>query len=239
MKKNLILMLWPVVSMAGQLAPTPLPIFLKAGFSSVLEFDEAPTRVVLGNGQSFQVEKTDRSLVIRALASYAATNMFVYFKDEDPRLFILSASEDANPTYYKKFEKEVSPRLPEKAASHVVAKSLSKVIKKVEPQAGYVVRILRTEFDTKKDYLTLECDLESQSKEVLKPVWNLVRLTYKTSAITPYKLWAERQEVQKDSHVKFRVIFAKPNLPRDLKAVALVLPLLGQPTAINVSLQKE
>ena len=171
--------------------------------------------------------------MIRTLAPYAATNMFVYFRDEDPRLFILSASEDANPTYYKKFEKDVPPKPVEKTPVH-----FAHAVVKAEPRIGYVLRVLKADFDAKKDYLALDCELASQSKEVLKPVWNLVRLTYKTSALTPYKLWAERQEIQKDSHVKFRLIFAKPNLPRDLKGVTIVIPLLGQPTAISVPIQK-
>ena len=233
--KKIIFIIWPVFTItptfASQIPPSAFPIFLKAGFSSVLEFDETPIRVVLGDGQSFQVEKVDRSLVVRTLAAYAASNMFVYFKGEEPRLFVLTASEDANPTYYKKFEKDVPPKLLQKSVVTV-----SHIAVKTEPKIGYTVRVIHADFDTKKDYLTLECELSSQSKELLKPVWNLVRVTYKSKALTPVKLWAERQNIQKDSRVKFRLIFAKPNLPRDLKGVNLVIPLLGQANAISVSI---
>ena len=233
--KTIIFIIWPVFTItptfASQVPPSAFPIFLKAGFSSVLEFDETPIRVVLGDGQSFQVEKVDRSLVIRTLAAYAASNMFVYFKGEDPRLFVLTASEDANPTYYKKFEKDAPLKPVQK-----VPTSIPHLIFKTEPKIGYTVRVLRADFDTKKDYLTLDCELSSQSKELLKPVWNLVRMTYKSKALTPVKLWSERQNVQKDSHVKFRLIFTKPNVPRDLKGVNLVIPLLGQASAISVSI---
>ena len=232
----ILFLLWSlfvaVAALASQLPPSAFPIFLKVGFSSILDFDETPIRVVLGDGQSFQVEKVDRSLVVRTLAPYAASNMFVYFKDEEPRLFILTASEDANPTYYRKFEKDVPP----KPIQNVAAVTPHGAVK-TEPKIGYTVRVLHTDFDSKKDYLTLDCELSSQSKERLKPVWNLVRVTYKAKALTPIKLWAERQEIQKDSHVKFRLIFAKPNLPRDLTGVALVIPLLGQANAISVSIQ--
>src|SRR5476651_1017859 len=102
-----ILLLSSLVATGAEVTPIapimPFPVFLKAGFSSVLEFEEVPVRVVLGDGQSFQVEKVERSLVVRTLSPYAASNMFVYFKDTAPRLFVLTASEDANPTYYKKF----------------------------------------------------------------------------------------------------------------------------------------
>ena len=230
--KKAIIAFWPVLTFASTMPPAPFPVFLKAGFSSVLEFDEVPVRVVLGDGQSFQVEKVDHSLVVRTLAPYAASNMFVYFKNAEPRLFVLSASEDAVPTYYKKFEKEVLPKPPKtdsESHGHLGSKN--------EPKLGYRLDIIHSHFDPKKDYLTMECVLTSYSKEVLKPVWNLVRLTYQTKALTPVKMWAERQEIQKDSKVKFRLIFAKPNLPRDQKGVNLVIPLLGQQQAISVAVE--
>lgn len=60
MKTLLFALLIPSLATATTLNPAPFPIFLKSGFSSVVEFDDAPTRVVLGDGQSFQVEKLDR-----------------------------------------------------------------------------------------------------------------------------------------------------------------------------------
>ena len=231
--KKIILFLWPVASLAGQqLPPTPFPVFLKAGFSSVLEFAEAPMRVVLGDGQSFQVEKVDRSVVLRTLTPYAASNMFVYFRNSQPRLFILTASEDANPTYYKKFDKEIAVK--EVLQTQVVWRP-SVAIR--ESKLGNGIRIHRCTFDQKKDYLTVEGEIESQSKELLKPNWNLIRLTFNSSALTPFKLWSERETIQKDSRVKFRAIFAKPNLPRNLIGVSLVVPLLGKQDAIAVSLR--
>ena len=107
--KIFTLLLFPMLAFAAA-PPTPFPVFLKSGFSSVLDFEEAPTRVVLGDAQSFQVEKFERSLVVRALTPYASSNMFVYFRSAEPRLFVLTASEDAEPTYYKKFEEPLAPK---------------------------------------------------------------------------------------------------------------------------------
>lgn len=233
--KMVILILWSVVSMAGQMPPTPFPVFLKAGFSSVLEFEETPLRVVLGDGQSFQVEKVDHSLVVRTLTPYAASNMFVYFKDVEARLFVLTASEDATPTYYKKFEKDIPPKPPVKIENH----ESQKLGEKIEPKLGYILRVLHSDFDAKKDYLTLECELQSKSQQVIKPLWNLVRLSYQSKTFSPFKLWSERQEVQKDSRIKFRLIFAKPNLPRNMREVILIIPLLGHENAMSVSIEKE
>ncbi len=93
----------------------PLPIFLKAGFSSVIEFDEAPIRVVLGDTQSFQVERVERSLVVRTLAPYAVTNLFVYFREASPKLFVLTASEDAEPSYLLKIVTKELPKVTKAA----------------------------------------------------------------------------------------------------------------------------
>lgn len=199
----------PIVTRA---TPMPFPVFLKTGFSSVLEFDDVPTRVVLGDAQSFQVEKLDRSIVLKCLVPYASGNMFVYFKTKEPRLFLLTASEDAEPTYYKKFETPVFP----------VVKS-TKTISTYKRSA----RLLMAQFNVKKDYLTVEIELTADSNEPIKPNWSLVRILFNKTAITPFKLWAERQDVQKDTRVKARFIFAKPNLPKNLKGVTIVIPTLG------------
>jgi hypothetical protein len=222
-----LLLLLPIAAHATSFQPAPFPIFLKAGFSSVLEFDETPARVVLGNSQSFQVEKLDHSLVIKALAPYAATNMFVYFNSQDPRLFVLTASEDAEPTYYRKFE---SPKL---------LKQDLKVERSTSPPAfsHRGTKILSTRLDPKKDYLTVEAELSADGKEVLRPMWAWVRLKTATAAIMPFKLWAERQEIQRDSLIKARFIFAKPNVPRNLKGVSLIIPLQGNTTPLVLSLR--
>lgn len=225
--KKLILLFLPTVALAGSpLAPMPFPVFLRAGFSSVLEFDEVPTRVVLGDGQSFQVEKLEKSLVVKTLTPYAASNMFVYFNSEAPRLFVLTASEDAEPTYYKKFESQAPP----KKDTPALAVSSGGTYRR-----GF--RVLSARFDAKKDYLTVEMAISADAKEPIKPSWDLVRLRYNSVAVVPYKLWAERKEVQKDSRVKARFIFAKPNVPRDLKTVTLIVPIQGSATPITLNLR--
>ncbi len=202
----------------------PLPIFLKAGFSSVIEFDEAPIRVVLGDTQSFQVERVERSLVVRTLAPYAVTNLFVYFREASPKLFVLTASEDAEPSYLLKIVTKELPKVTK--AAPVFERSIKK--------AG--VRILRQEFDSKKDYLTVGFQIAADSSEPLKPNWDLVRLRFGKNILTPSKLWAERKDVQRDSRVNARLVFAKPNLPRNLSEVSLVVPLQGKANSLSTNL---
>jgi hypothetical protein len=236
MKMKIIFPFWSLIlakaAVAGQLPPAAFPVFLKAGFSSILEFDETPIRVVLGDSQSFQVEKVDRSIVVRTLVPYAASNMFVYFRNDDPRLFVLTASEDANPTYYKKFEKEIKAKQVNQSAAVMPV-----VSKKLDKNTDSMITISKINFDPRKDYLTLDCELMTESKDRLKPSWDLIRLKYKDSIIKPFKLWAERKDVQKSSKVKFRLIFIKPNLSRDLSGVTLVVPLLGQSNALTISIK--
>lgn len=222
MKKLLILLL-PNIVFAQSVPLTPFPVFLKEGFSSVLEFESVPTKVVLGDPQSFQVEKLNNSVVVKTLTPYATSNMFVYFKSSKPRLFILTASEDAEPTYYKKFETLVIPQ--------------SKVATKPKP-VRFVrgMQVVSTQFDKKKDYLTIEVQIQADSRWIIKPEWKLIRLMHNQRNIKPDKLWSERQDIQKDSKVTARFIFKKPNLPRDMKDVRLVMPLLGNFKPLVVSL---
>jgi hypothetical protein len=227
MMKYLFLLL-PLFAQAGSLPPSAYPVFLKAGFSSVLEFDEAPSRVVLGDSQSFQIEKLDHSLVVKTLTPYAATNMFVYFGSETPRLFVLTASEDAEPTYYRKFE---APNPPKSDSRLEEARSTAP---RTYKQGA---KVLLAQFDAKKDYLTIEVELAADGKEPIRPAWPLVRLKSNSAVIVPYRLWAERQEVQKDASIRTRFIFAKPNIPRDLKGVFLIIPIQGTIAPMTLALK--
>lgn len=206
--------------------PVPFPVFLKIGFSSILEFDEAPTRVVLGDSQTFQVERLERSLVLRTLVAYATSNMFVYFKTATPRLFVLTASEDAEPTYFKNLETPKEPAPPRPVARRG----------SIQSKSG-VSQIISAKFDARKDYLTVEVRIAADSAHLLRPNWNLVRLRHLTTIQAPAKLWAERKDVQKDSTIRARFIFAKPNVPRDLSDSLLIVPIEGQLTPLTLTLR--
>jgi hypothetical protein len=194
--------------------PAPFPVFLRVGFSSVLEFDEIPTRVVLGDGQAFQVERLDHSLVLRTMVPYATSNMFVYFKEATPKLFVLTAAEDAQPTFFKRIEnpKPIPTETPAATGG----------------QHAKASHVLSTRFDAKKDYLTLDVILSADSRAILRPRWDLVRLRYLSRIQAPFKLWSERKEVQKDATVRARFIFLKPNVPRNLSSAVLVVPIDGE-----------
>jgi hypothetical protein len=214
------------VELAAQTAP--LPVFLRSGFSSVLEFDEGPTRVVLGDGQAFQVERLEKSLVLRTLVPYATSNMFVYFKEGAPKLFILTAAEDAEPTYFRRIESIKAP--PHTTKQPPAARQGRAFIPKES-------RVLSATFDSKKDYLTVEVVLAADALSPLKPAWELARLRYLTSVQSPFKLWSERKDVQKDSAVRARFIFSKPNVPKDLTHATLIIPLEGRSTPLSLGLK--
>lgn len=196
------------------IGPTAFPVFLKEGFSSILEFEESPSQVVLGDQNLFLVEKLNRSIVIKPLSPYATTNMFVYFKTKETKLFLLTASEEADPTYYKKFDSDTQKTEASKEAS---------VPKKYKKGLHVKSSIL----DSKKDYLTIDLVVAADSMGKLSPSWDLVRIKYNDRIINPSKVWSERREAQRDSFVKARLIFTKPNIPANFKAVSLIVPLKG------------
>lgn len=200
------------MTFAANATPTTFPVFLKEGFSSILEFEESPTQVVLGDQNLFLVERLGKSIVIKPLTPYATTNMFVYFKAKDTKLFILTASEEAEPTFYKKFDSSVPT---------TVAPSKTTV---ATPKYSKGIRITSNSYDSKKDYLTVDLIVAADSTGKVSPSWDLIRLKYKDKMISPSKLWSERREAQRDSHIKARLIFTKPNVPADLKEVSIVVP---------------
>lgn len=208
---------------ASTLAPTPFPVFLKTGFSTILEFDEAPTQVVLGDPNVFQIEKLGKAVVLKPLATYATTNMFVYFKANPTRLFILTATEEAEPTYYKKFSAFVS-----EAKKAPVIQTKRRQIR--------TSRILKATFDEKKDFLTIDFELSADGNSKIVPNWELIRLRYKDRIITASKLWSERQDVQRDTTIRARAVFTKPNVPFNRKGVALLVPLKNSPKTVTLQL---
>lgn len=222
----MLLNLFFLTQVALAAGPTPFPVFLKQGFSSILEFEEAPTQVVLGDPNGFQVEKLEKSIVLKPLVNYATTNMFVYFKTKPARLFILSASEDAEPTYFKRFETLIPPVI--KPSEKIASEPRSTVRQ---------ARLKRAVFDAKKDYLTVDIELSADSAEKLVPAWDLIRLKHGSKSLSPMKLWSARREVQKNTRVAARVIFAKPNVPANLADVSLVIPVLGSNRPFSLELR--
>ena len=201
-----------------------MPVFLKMGFSSVLEFEESPTEVVVGNSAAFQIERLGRSLVIRPTANTGATNAFVYFTKSTPRLLVLTASDEISPTYYRKVENF-------KPTTAIVSTHPSS--NKKNSTVG--LRVGRIEFPAPRDFLAIDVTVTANSIREISPRWDLARLNFRDRAIAPVKVWSARREVMRDSSVKARFIFAKPNVPADLKMVVLTLPLQdGIPLSVNV-----
>jgi hypothetical protein len=148
--------------------------------------------------------------------------MFVYFKSKAPRLFVLNAAEDAEPTYYKKFE-TIKPPAPK-----------SKPVTRLK-SAAY---LKSSNFDKKKDHLVVEIAISADNTSKIIPDWNKVRLSYKDLKIEPKSIWSERKEVQKDSAIKARFVFLRPNIPKDLRGTNLIVPIHGQAKPFNVNLAK-
>lgn len=196
------------LALSADIPPTTFPVFLKFGFTSVLEFEETPTRVVIGDSQNFQIEKLGRSLAIRSLVSENTSNMFVYFKTLPPKLFILTASDDNQPSYYKKFESLVVPK---------PVPTLNRPLK---------TGIISSKFDSKKDYLTIDIVVAARGGRI-NPRWNATQLRFNSKTVQPTKIWSQRKEIQSDSHAKARFIFYRPDIPKNLANVSLVLPTDG------------
>lgn len=217
------------MSLQANAATTSSPIFLRYGFSSVVEFDEAPTQVVLGDSEAFQVEKLDRSLVVKPLINEATTNMFVYFKSASPKLLILSASDDFEPTHFKKF-----------SAPFVAAKPKSAAVPRQPAISTTGANLKSKTFSKNKDYLILDLDISANGSARLTPDWNRAAIHYKGKVLVPSKLWSERKEIQKNARAHARFEFRKPDLPADLIGAILKIPLKsGQKTmSINLGVKR-
>ncbi len=234
-----ILLLLNCTAYANQLnaSQIPQPLFLKLGFSSVVEFSENPTRVIVGDSQSFQVEKADKSLVIRTLVSYATTNLFVYFKTAQPKLFTLTASEDANPSLYNKFDlTPPKPILDEKLSD--VKSVITTSTKNTKNIFKSGVKLKSTIFDKSKDYLTIDFLISADGKSLIQPKWDLIRLASGKNKIAPFKVWSERKDIQKDSAIKARLIFLRPDIEKSLKNCYIIIPLKGRSDVFHLNLKK-
>jgi len=227
MKIIVILQLFCFSTFSMPTSEGAFPVFLKIGFSSILEFDEVPIRIVLGDSQSFQIEKMERSLVIRTLVPYGITNMFVYFNKSSQQIFTLTADEDANPTVYRRIESLKPIKTAEKKLTYKSKK---------QKKGAYFSSL---SWDKEKDYLTIDGLISSDEESILIPKWDLIRLTSNSNKIVPYKVWSARKSIQKDSTVKFRLVFLRPNIEKDLKKSFIVIPLEGKMESLHLMLKKE
>lgn len=203
--------------------PLSFPVFLRPGFSSILEFEEAPTQVVVGDQNSFQVERLNKSIVLKPLVTNATTNMFVYFKSQEARIFILKATEDAEPTYFKKFT-TIAP-------STLISPNLTKFNYK---RGVYLKKV---NFNNKRDYLTIDFIISADASEKILVDWDNCRLKYKNTFQKPIKVWAERREVQRDSKINARFVFTKPNLPRKSLGAFIILPLINSKNSLTFEIK--
>lgn len=203
------------MGLAFGLDPQSYPIFLKYGYSSVIEFEEAPIKAVLGDSQSFQVEKVEKSIVVRPLVNNASSNMFVYFKTYSPRLIILTANDEVTPTLFKKFESMILK--PTSVAQKIIKTE-------VRPKANGITIF---SFDRKKDFLNIDFVLVADSKNKIEPKWEQVYLKAGKLKIKADKVWSERREVQKDTYVKARATFVRPNISSSSDVLNLIIPTNG------------
>lgn len=218
-----------LVSMAANASQEPLstPVFLKFGFSTIVEFEEAPTEVVIGNSQLFQIEQLRKSIVLRPLMKTATTNVFVYFKKASPRLLVLTASNDVKPTYYKLIRESNLPKVPTQP------KAALPLNKNQTSTVG--LRVGRIEFRAPHDYLTVDVTITANSSREISPRWDLARLNSRDRHFTPSKVWSARRTVPRDSTIKARFIFSKPDIPGNLSGVSLQLPQEGSaPMILNL-----
>jgi len=203
----------------------PYPIFLKLGFSSILEFDSNPTKVVLGDSSNFQVEKLDGSLVVRTLTPNGVSNMFVYLKSGEVKVFTLTASDDATPTHFSLFKKTAPPSaLPTNKETHAFSYKKG-------------TKLLLAKFDNKKDFLTVEISMTADSQESISPRWDWVELHHKMEVFKAKTIWAERQVVQKDSTIKARFVFLRPNISKNFAESYLQIPIKGYASPIRINLK--
>lgn len=223
-----------VASNAALSAPAPVPLFLKAGYSSVLEFEEAPARVVIGDAGSFQVERMEKSILVRPVVEEASTNLVVYFKVSGPRMFILKATPDEEPAMYRKY---VSVKeAPAASISSKKKLSTGPVHSEIRP-AKKMTRVTRATLDQKGDYLIVEASFAAPAITRMSPQWKQSKISYKGKDQKPSKIWAEREVVQPGATIRAKFVFNSPEVPKSLAGVTLSVPVQGKYQAIELKLR--
>lgn len=91
----------------------------------------------------------------------------------------------------------------------------------------------------RKRKLTIDFVVTADSSGKIAPNWEQIRMKTKVKVIAPLKLWSERREVQRDSQVRARLIFLKPNISTDLKDTSIIVPLKGSISSLTLNLEKK
>ncbi|WP_215413843.1 hypothetical protein, partial [Escherichia coli] len=69
------------------------------------------------------------------------------------------------------------------------------------------------------------------------PRWELVELRHKSLAFKAKTMWAERKVIQKDSTVKARFVFLRPNISKNFAESYLQIPVQGFASPIRINLK--
>lgn len=69
-------------------------VHTSTGYTTLLSFPTKPTRVVVGDQDSFRIEFVGNNLAIKPLVSGVKTNLFVFTRDEQYQCTLISGSPD-------------------------------------------------------------------------------------------------------------------------------------------------
>jgi hypothetical protein len=180
-------------------------VYLSLGRSTVLSFDDKPTKVVLGNSNYFNVEFIGNDLTIQPLSN-VETNLFVYTQKQSKYGFILKPGTSSlySDIVYVRWKK--SPSLVSKTENKIVSRSLKKPPK-------VVLSIKRLEFqlikisilENEKTYL-FDFEIRNSSKGNIALNSSDVYLQQNRKRFLEQKLVLEKDQINSGEKLRARII---------------------------------
>lgn len=200
-------------------------IYLKPGRSSVIQFNEAPVGIILGNPKAFQAERYGSNLVLRSNVASASTNLFVLFKKSDLKSFDLHCDPELKQTSVLKVD---YPELVQTSNTDTF-KPIQQTMPKDDilklPRNQLFLRVMSASWTKHKDYLNITVRITNTHDHRKTLGWKYASLKKGDKFIVPAAVRARRAEVAPNEQIYTKLEYKRPDVPADLKDIKLVLPV--------------
>ena len=198
-------------------------ININENLSTIVEFNQEPEALVIGNKKAFHVEKLQKRLVINStLKAPQNSNLFVLFKGEKMAFLYLISNPGLSHNDFVKID------YPKVTLAKKPIKIKKKRIKKKRKRSTWGkihIKAYRAVFSHKKDYLEIRLKISNGLKHRITPALSFTTIKSGKKYITPDKVFSERKTIASGSYTYVKLIFLRPDLPGKEKRFQINIPI--------------
>lgn len=184
------------------------PVFLKLGKSTVLRFNERPTKVVIGNKNYFNLEFIENDLAIQPLG-VVNTNIFIYTKPKTYGMMLKVGSGNYDDLVKVRWKIPSSLKSRTKIKNKIISSKIkvTKLEKSLSLNDHFDVKLKRLIFHHQLKSYFIDFDVKNTSKKNLTVSTGNIFLSRKRVALKGQRLILYNNPLPPGKSTKGRIIF--------------------------------